>query len=82
MAPTHGKASTYRHGCRCDPCKAANSAFAKRERVTRSQRPAEEIPHGLSGYNNWLCRCPVCKAAKSVENARRTSARVKAGGAS
>ena len=29
---THGKASTYRTGCRCDECRAAKNAQARRRR--------------------------------------------------
>lgn len=66
---THGKASTYRHGCRCDDCRSAHTDHCKRKRAERRSRPHEEIPHGLGGYRNWNCRCEVCKAAKSEANA-------------
>lgn len=67
--PTHGLASTYRHGCRCELCRDANTDFCKQQRTERSNRPVDDIPHGLSGYQNWDCRCEVCKAAKSEKNA-------------
>lgn len=69
---THGLASAYRAGCRCEPCTKANSDFLRDKRAERAQRPADEVPHGLSGYKNWLCRCEICKAAGSVDNARRS----------
>jgi hypothetical protein len=41
-ASTHGIRSTYVTGCRCDPCRAAESAYkaARRERA-RQERPAD-----------------------------------------
>lgn len=39
----HGKNSTYmNYGCRCDPCKAVNSAAQKAERERRQARKAEQ----------------------------------------
>lgn len=37
----HGKASTYRHhGCRCDACRAANTAHARQYRKANPARAA------------------------------------------
>jgi len=71
---THGLRSTYAHGCRCDPCTEANSAY----QTARSRRG--EVPpgglHGLSGFINYGCRCAVCteehsKQRNSYEPARK-----------
>jgi hypothetical protein len=67
---THGLPSTYRHGCRCDECRTAHTADCAARRAQRSERPADEVPHGLSGYNNWACRCGTCSLAKSEANAQ------------
>lgn len=41
MKAVHGKASTYQHhGCRCDACRAANTAYARRYRKANPQRAA------------------------------------------
>lgn len=66
MARTHGKGSTYMHGgCRCDPCKDAHAALMASQRKNRLTRP-QDIPHGLSGHNNWGCRCQVCREASTA----------------
>lgn len=62
---THGIASTYRAGCRCEPCRKANTEKCKQQRAERALRPVDEVPHGLGGYRNWGCRCEVCTAAQS-----------------
>lgn len=61
--PTHGKASTYRHGCRCDECRTEHTKQVARESAGRARRPVADVPHGLSGYKNWGCRCEVCSHA-------------------
>ena len=78
----HGLAGTYRnsaYGCRCEECKAANTARAKAERADRRARLAGDpslAVHGLAAtYRNWGCRCESCSQAHSadlkVRNAQR-----------
>lgn len=60
----HGTYSGYgTHNCRCDQCRAAGNAYARRRRDAR--RSAVDIPHGLNGYTNYRCRCAECRAAMS-----------------
>lgn len=59
---THGKHSTYKHHrCRCDECRAANTAY-ERKRLERF-RP-HDAPHGTrKGYAVHGCRCNRCRQA-------------------
>ncbi len=71
---THGITSTYKKGCRCDPCKEANRVYE----VDRKQRKKQNTDkhrasnfrtlknHGLSGYNMG-CRCDKCKDAHAIK---------------
>lgn len=64
MARTHGKASTYKTGCRCPECTQANTT-EQREAIAR--RTGRTPPaHGNSTYSNWGCRCEICKAAHAA----------------
>ena len=61
----HGIAATYRNeGCRCDLCRAANSARCARWR--REVEGREPPAHGYQGYVNYGCRCETCTAANSA----------------
>lgn len=71
---SHGKLTSYRHGCRCEPCVAANSAQCVADREARRERRVEfggrlvaDLPfksHGkLSTYKNHGCRCEPCAEA-------------------
>ncbi len=43
MSPAHGRYTTYKnHGCRCDPCTAANAGYqqGRRIRTGHTVRPA------------------------------------------
>ena len=69
-AITHGLASTYRScGCRCDPCRAANTERTRIERQRREERLARgevTVQHGkTSTYTNYRCRCDDCRKAWS-----------------
>lgn len=59
----HGSASSYARGCRCDPCKAAQSEYARnRIQRLREETPFEDIPHGtMNAYTVYKCRCGSCK---------------------
>jgi hypothetical protein len=62
--PTHGKPGTYRRGCRCDECRAANTRYAREERKKRRERlETAQFKHGAAAYTNWGCRCEVCTKA-------------------
>ena len=66
----HGKPATYRAGgCRCEPCKVANTEDCRQRRKARAART--DAPHGtITGYANWDCRCEPCRAAGSEMNTR------------
>lgn len=81
----HGTPRTYKRGCRCDLCRAANK---QRVLAWRAESYAKAIPpnaHGrASTYSNWGCRCAECTRAHSArcaEYARRRAAEARQGGA-
>lgn len=62
----HGYTASYRKGCRCHACKAANSRSVSISRNKAANRKRETLPdtvkHGTSGgYKYWQCRCPECR---------------------
>jgi hypothetical protein len=63
---THGgSGNAYSaYGCRCDECRAANAARAKRRRLERYAEGGD-FEHGVCGYTNWGCRCDECSEAHS-----------------
>lgn len=65
----HGSRSTYQnYGCRCDDCRAGNSADVLRMVGNRHKR-VSEAPHGTrTAYDMWGCRCEACKATKAAAN--------------
>lgn len=72
MSPTedavvqHGTTASYRRGCRCDDCRAANTECHRELRAKRKARKTPEaIEHGKGAYVNWGCRCEVCTKANS-----------------
>jgi hypothetical protein len=72
----HGTATGYRYyGCRCDRCRAANTATQRnlRERMNAvlDQRLAEgRVHHGEAGtYFTYGCRCDLCRAAAARQRA-------------
>jgi hypothetical protein len=75
----HGTYSRYNvDECRCDDCRAANTAQSRDLRSRLRQVPADQIPHGTTnGYNNYGCRCDDCRAeqAKCKRDARARRAR-------
>ena len=65
----HGVQGYGYRKCRCEVCRAANTARNMRGRMERYARAAagdEAVPHGRGGYTNWGCRCEVCTKANSV----------------
>ena len=57
--PRHGTVNGYNYwGCRCEPCRTANSAASK------SQRSPDLVKnHGRVGYD-YGCRCEQCRSGK------------------
>lgn len=71
----HGELRGYARGCRCDRCRAANTAKHMSLRAERARR-AEDAPHGTpGGYGNWGCRCEECVAANMDAIRKQTEAR-------
>ncbi|MCI3277493.1 hypothetical protein [Streptomyces cylindrosporus] len=59
--------SAYRRGCRCQGCRAANTAKCQQGHERRVAKAADaDFEHGASGYKNWGCRCPVCTKANTA----------------
>lgn len=82
-ARAHGEASTYRSGCRCQPCR---DAHRERTRVYRDRNTAQlnddaaVVKHGSdTTYNDFRCRCGECRQAHT-ERQRRDRQRAKAAG--
>jgi hypothetical protein len=66
----HGRATTYKSGCRCTACRNANRLYQAAANARRAADPAlaDRAGHGrASTYINYACRCGACRAA----NARR-----------
>lgn len=83
MTENHGTSTAYRNGCRCEECRAGNTARHKRLREKRylaaaSGKIPADVEHGIGAYCNWGCRCPTCVAA-AVRRNRELSKRVQAG---
>lgn len=81
--PRHGTLNGYSNlRCRCEACRAANTAQNKRQRAERQARILADpsiAPHGAeSTYFNYRCPCTLCKEAHRVGDARRKSARYEA----
>lgn len=76
----HGSRSTYIHeDCRCDLCRAANTAYAKQMRADRRRRIEADPtlrPHGDAyTYTNWGCRCQPCRLAQNDRIRQQDQAR-------
>lgn len=69
--PQHGTVSMYNnHGCRCDDCRAASSAYMMQYRLSKGYKPRPEAAHGtVARYNNHGCRCDACKRAMRAYSA-------------
>ena len=71
--------SSYRRGCRCEGCRAANAARHRKLRADRRSRGATPNVHGSTGYSNYGCRCDVCVEAWRLRcNASDAAARKRA----
>jgi hypothetical protein len=64
VSTTHGDGA-YRHGCRCDVCRAGHVEAQKRWRATKLPLDADDPRHGsYSTYQNHRCRCGACRFAR------------------
>lgn len=74
----HGHPAKYAQGCRCDACRAANTARCARGRADSAADPtrADRAGHGkASTYANHRCRCGACKAANTEKSAAQRAVR-------
>lgn len=70
----HGTMSAYNAGCRCDDCRAANTAKSQRRRERRRAEGVipDEVHGTATGYAEWHCRCDDCTAAhREARNYKR-----------
>lgn len=71
--PAHGTYARYRHACRCQPCRDANTIRCRANLAKLARRAAAgdpAVPHGTpSGYTSWGCRCDECRAADKAARA-------------
>ena len=86
MGSDHGY-TRYTRGCRCQVCRAAKAAYVRAKRAEARElrawwemRPgrryvAQEITHGISGYQDHHCRCDLCRLAKAEATERETRRR-------
>ena len=70
----HGKVNSYvSHGCRCDSCRTANTEYARKMRLKRSESIWSNywnVSHGkASTYTNHGCRCEACSEAMAEHSA-------------
>ena len=79
---THGTNSTYKAGCRCEPCTKAASAYAKERRLAREagdiRTSTGERTHGARSTYKAGCRCKPCTEAQSAYNAKQRNEVVEA----
>lgn len=66
----HGLTATYQAGCRCEPCKVAQAAYAKERYEARKRgdvrtRPAAK-EHGTRPMYAAGCTCEECRAAEAA----------------
>lgn len=58
---SHGR---YTHGCRCESCREAHSAYTRERRA--AALAAGTLSHGRPSTYDAGCRCEKCYAAKQV----------------
>lgn len=64
----HGTVGMYgNHGCRCDPCRAANAAY-QRELMARYRASGGRGEHGTSYRYDTGCRCASCREAHNAKS--------------
>lgn len=66
----HGTLGAYKnHRCRCDPCKAANTAYMEEYRITLPVEVSElmsPVRHGTHATYSNGCRCDPCREANTA----------------
>lgn len=63
---THG-VSGYRHGCRCEECRAAVRVAHKKWRDKVAGGPIPDKVHGTgNGYKVYGCRCDECRGFQAT----------------
>ena len=71
MSAEHGTRARYLAGCRCDACRAANTAYVMAYRRARGVRPAAERldrKHpSVTAYTRRGCRCDACRAIMAAK---------------
>lgn len=69
----HGTYNGYVNlSCRCDQCRAAATAMARKLKAQRVAGPKPDRIHGTAGgYGNWGCRCTACRDAWAEKAWRR-----------
>jgi hypothetical protein len=63
MTP-HGTVSRYRYGCRCAPCTAANTTYARQLRANARERGFAGLTHGCRSTYDAGCKCQPCYLAR------------------
>jgi len=66
--PRHGTTNGYKVGCRCDPCRNADSEYKKQYKLDRLQEMQNDPDHKFHGTPNGYiigCRCDPCRNADS-----------------
>jgi hypothetical protein len=66
--PRHGINGYTHYRCRCDRCRAANTARCGQARQRRELTPGDPRHGTPNGYFNYNCRCEACRAAGSEAN--------------
>ena len=68
----HGVYATYTNlGCRCDLCRAANTAVCAKAKAKRRTREIPDHVHGtVNGRTGWGCSCALCGEAARQEYRR------------
>lgn len=67
---THGTTTTYKWGCRCEPCREAKRSYdrMKRAQYAAARPPKPKPQHGTpSMYTNHGCRCAPCTEANRLQ---------------
>jgi hypothetical protein len=75
---THGTASAYNGGCRCDDCKASHRDRIARQKLARKDKEVTAEHGKVATYRNWSCRCRPCMdaAAATMREYEGSAARV------
>lgn len=68
MSAAHGTQERYDAGCRCAACSDGVKVLKEiHDFNVRASVQANQIPHGLRGFDEFGCRCKVCTKAKGYK---------------